>query len=364
MKKMTTGKKKAIVLINLGTPDQPDRKSVHRYLTEFLTDSRVIDIPWLQRQMLVRGMIAPFRSGKSAKIYQTIWQKEGSPLLIHTEQVAELLQKEMGDDYLVTFAMRYQNPSIKAVLEEVKKARVEHLIILPLFPQYASATTGSIKELVMQELSSWQVIPKLTLINSFYNHPSFIRAHLKRAEKYQIEKYDHILFSFHGLPLRQLCKANEGKPCGKRPHCCQKMTHRNQSCYSAQCYATARAIAHGLKLKSSQYSICFQSRLGRDEWLKPYTEETIIQLADQGKKRLLVFCPAFVCDCLETLYEIAIEYRAIFLDKGGKDLTLVEGLNNEPQWIQGLKQIVDEETGVFTNANLNQIREKEIIFSL
>ncbi|MCB1111784.1 MAG: ferrochelatase [Chlamydiales bacterium] len=327
--------KTAVILINLGTPDSPDPGDVHRYLIEFLTDGRVIDIPWLSRQALVRSIIVPKRYRESAKSYADIWMEAGSPLMVYGIRVCEMLQTALGNHYQVELAMRYQNPTIASVLEKVRGC--EKIIIVPLFPQYASATTGSVHQKVMELISHWTTIPEIRFISSYPTQPEMIRAFCRQSEKYTINDYDHILFSFHGLPERQIRKADSSGCCLKKG-CCERLCEKNQYCYSAQCHATARAIAEELGI--SKYSLCFQSRLGNDPWLRPYASEVISKLAESGAKKLLVFCPAFVCDCLETIYEIGVEYRDEFINKGGETLDLVPGLNDHPEWIAGLKELV------------------------
>lgn len=332
----TTG----ILLVNLGTPDSPRPKDVFRYLNEFLTDGRVIDTPWLSRQLLVRGLIVPSRYRQSARLYQSIWTEEGSPLKVYGRRVEEALQKHFGKEFCVKLAMRYQNPSLPEVLEGLKE--VSHLVVLPFFPQYASATTGSVHQKVMEVVSGWDRIPKITFINHYFRHPAMIKAFCAVAQPYSLENYDHVLFSFHGLPQRQVCKADPGAHCLKKEDCCRKLSKANQECYSAQCYATAYALVEALGLREEQYSIAFQSRLGKEPWLQPYASEVIAELARQGKKRVLVFCPSFVCDCLETISEIGVEYDAEFKHAGGESLTLVPGLNDHPEWIRALAKIVGE----------------------
>ena len=328
-----------ILLVNLGTPHSPDSLDVFRYLNEFLTDARVIDYPWLIRQFLVRGLIVPLRFRQSAKQYQCLWTEQGSPLLIHSKNVQTDLQRLLGEKYKVVLAMRYQTPSIESGLKELQMAGAQEIIVFPLFPQYASATTGSVHQKVMDCLKSWQVIPKLTFINSYHDHPALIEAFCARAREQDISSYDHILFSFHGLPERHIRKADPTKTCLKSD-CCQKTCQNQSFCYKAQCYATARAIAKELAIKQTDYTVCFQSRLGKEPWIQPYTLETIEQCAVQGNKRLLVFSPAFVCDCLETTYEIGSEYAKEFCLRGGEKLQLIQGLNNHPLWIKAIKNII------------------------
>lgn len=336
-KRIVTG----VLLINLGTPKSPERLDVFRYLNEFLTDERVIDLPWLQRQCLVRGVIVPARYRQTSALYQKVWTDQGSPLLIHGEAVRSKLQDVLGEQYRVALAMRYQEPSIPQVLERLHQEVVDELIILPLFPHYASATTGSVHQKVMETIKDWNVIPKLTFIDSYYDHPGFIDALCERAASYQIKSYDHILISFHGLPERHIRKADKKGLCSLDT-CCLVSCSANRHCYKAQCYATARALATRCGLSEQEYTVCFQSRLGKEPWLQPYTQEVIDQYATKGFKRMLVFCPSFVCDCLETTCEISHEYAHEFKVKGGETLQLVEGLNDHPAWIEALRQIVIE----------------------
>jgi ferrochelatase len=329
-----------VLLVNLGTPDDPSRGSVYRYLKQFLLDPRVIDIPWLPRNLLVRGVIAPFRSGSSSKLYKKLWTEDGSPLLHYGKIVREKLQEALGDDHVVELGMRYQNPSLEGALERLRKKNVSSIKVIPLFTQYASASTGSVFEEVMRVLSKWQAIPELKIVNSFYNHPKVIETFVANAKKWPMEEYDHFVFSFHGIPHSQIKKADTNNHCLKNENCCQKITEKNQFCYSAQCYNTAQSIAAALDLTEDQYSVGFQSRLGPDPWTKPSTPTVLEGLANEGKKKLLVFSPAFVSDCLETIIEISDEYKEEFEEWGGEQLDLVESLNDNPLWIEGLEDIV------------------------
>ncbi len=335
-----TKAKTAVLLVNLGTPDEPTRGAVYRYLKQFLLDRRVIDYPWLARQLLVRGIIAPFRSGSSAKLYRQLWTPQGSPLKIYGEQLAAGLQDLLGDAYRVALAMRYQQPSIESAIQQLLSVPPARLIVLPLFPQYASATTGSVLDEVMRVLCRLEVIPPVQLIHSFYEEEGMIDVFVKNSQAFDLRAYDHVLFSYHGLPQRQLLKADTARHCLQRADCCHQITAHNQYCYAAQCYATSFAIAEKLGLKREQYSICFQSRLGPDAWTRPYTSELIEEQAAKGNRKLLVFCPAFVADCLETTIEIGHEYRELFLEKGGAQLDLVPSLNAEPDWIATVKDLV------------------------
>ncbi|GAA4804178.1 ferrochelatase [Olivibacter ginsenosidimutans] len=341
--------KKGVLLINLGTPDSPKVADVRKYLDEFLMDGRVIDIGAFQRNLLVRGIIVPFRSPKTAKLYQAIWdQKTGSPLLHISEVQVALLRKELGESYQVELAMRYQKPSIEEALQRLKRAMVDSIQVIPLFPQYASASTGSVIEKVMKLVAGWHTFPRISIVNQFYDNELMIETFADNARKKQVENYDHVLFSFHGLPVRQLKDVdNTGTHNCDTAFCRTQITAENKFCYSAQCHETARLIAAKLGLNTAKYTVCFQSRLGKDPWVQPYTSDTLIELAGKGVKRLLVLCPAFVADCLETLYEVTEEYGQEFKKLGGEHVELVPSLNDHPKWIEALKQMViaEEEVG-------------------
>ncbi|HOY20224.1 MAG TPA: ferrochelatase [Haliscomenobacter sp.] len=332
--------KKGILLVNLGTPNSPSRGDVYVYLRQFLTDPRVIDIPWLQRQVLVNGIIAPFRSGSSAKLYQELWTPEGSPIKIYGERVAAGLQALLGDEYVVALGMRYQNPSIESALKQLIDQQVSEITVFPMFPQYASASTGSVHDEVMRLLRKEQVIPNVRFINSYYDHDPMIEIFADNARKFDIDSYDHILFSFHGLPQRQMIKADACNHCLKTADCCETVSIKNQFCYSAQSHGTAYALAKKLNLTRDRYTISFQSRLGRDPWIQPYTIEVLEKLAKQGAKRLLVFSAAFVADCLETIVEISSEYQEEFHKMGGETVDLVPSLNDDPRWIKVIADMV------------------------
>ncbi|MEJ5964379.1 ferrochelatase [Pedobacter immunditicola] len=332
--------KKGILLVNLGTPDSPEVGDVRKYLDEFLMDERVIDINVFKRNLLVRGIIVPFRSPKTAKLYKEIWDENGSPLLYFSKIQTALVQEALGEEYHVELAMRYQSPSIQAALENMKAGLVESIRVIPLFPQYASASTGSVIQKVMEIVSKWQTIPDISFVNSFHDNKLMIETFADNARRYQPETYDHVLFSFHGLPERQLIKCDHtGHHCLKKDNCCATLTDVNKFCYSAQSYDTARLIAAELNIPAEKYSVCFQSRLGKEPWVQPYTSDVLKELAAKGKKRLLVFCPAFVADCLETLYEISVEYHEDFKALGGEEVQLVASLNDHPKWIEAMVEM-------------------------
>jgi ferrochelatase len=336
----STQARTGVLLVNLGTPDSPSVPDVRKYLREFLMDARVIDIPFLSRFFLVNMIIAPFRAPKSAKIYKELWTEKGSPLKIYGFEVAGLLQQSLGSEYLVVLGMRYQNPSIESALNQLKDKGLENIIVVPLFPQYASATTGSVHEKVMEIVGTWQIIPQINFVNSFLKHPKFIQAFALLGQKY-ISQYpfDHYLFTYHGLPERQIHKGDATHTCLKG-NCCGSLHAMNQHCYRAQCFETSRLLASALGIPEDQYTVSFQSRLGKDPWIRPYTDDVITELAGKGIKSVLAFSPSFVADCLETTIEVGEEYKELFEKKGGKHWQLVESLNNHPLWIETLTDIV------------------------
>ena len=331
-------KKTTVLLINLGTPDSPSVGDVRSYLSQFLNDARVIDIPWLLRKILVNLIIVPFRAPKSAKIYQKLWTEQGSPIIFHGEKVKALLQEKLGAGYTVELAMRYKNPAIADVLEHVRKTNPDRIIVLPLFPQYASASTGSALQEVMDVVRNWWVIPELTMISQYWDHPGFVRALVERGKLYDWRQYDHVLFSYHGLPQRQVDKVYDNGLCEDRD-CEHDITDENKYCYKAACYGTTRLLAQGLGIPAEKYTVCFQSRLDK-KWLEPFSDKIIVEQAKQGAKKLLVFSPAFVADCLETTIEIGDEYQQLFVEHGGEKVQLVESLNDHPAWIEALEELV------------------------
>lgn len=332
------GQKTAVILANVGTPDAPNVPAVRKYLFEFLNDRRVIDLPWLLQKILVNLIIVPFRSPKSTKLYQKLWTEKGSPLLTISNETRDKLQEKLGENYSVFVGMRYGNPSIKQVLQTIKTKEFEKIVVLPMFPQYASSTTGTISQLINTEIAGWNVIPEISIISQFYDNDGFIKAFATQIRKYNPADFDHIIFSYHGLPFSQtdrvhpeiktaVCNCETGMP----PH--------GKFCYKATCYETTRLLALELGLPKSAYSVAFQSRLTKN-WLKPFSDEEVIRLAREGKKRVLITAPAFIADCLETIVEIGIEYQEIFEEHGGEKIQLVESLNTNDDWIETLHQII------------------------
>jgi ferrochelatase len=328
--------KTAVLLINLGSPQSCDPKDVKKYLIEFLLDPKVIDLPWLTRQLLVRGVIVPKRYHESAKLYQSVWTKEGSPLISYAKQVKNKLQNELGDSYIVDIAMRYQQYKIEDQIENLLAQGIKKMIFVPLFPQYAEATTGSILNEITKVLKKKKFFPEFSFISHYETQEKMIQAFCENINTFDLDQYDHILFSFHGLPIRHLKKLNVG--CYGMDNCCERK--QAIGCYKKQCQSTADAIIDRLRLSKEKTGVSFQSRLGKEVWIQPYTFEESEKLLKQGKKKILVVCPAFVADCLETLSEIGIEYREAFMALGGEKYDLVPSLNDHQTWIEALKELV------------------------
>ncbi|WLI88630.1 ferrochelatase [Massilia sp. R2A-15] len=317
----------AIVLVNLGTPDAPTRSAVRRYLKEFLWDRRVVEIPRALWWFVLNLIILPFRSGKSAAKYASIWTRDGSPLKVHTQAQAMLLRGALGerghDALRVTMAMRYGSPSLPEVLDKLKAEHCERIVILPAYPQYSGTTTGSIYDAVFAHFKDVRNVPELRMVKHYHDHDSYIEAlHDSVLKHWEINgRGQKLVMSFHGVPKRTLLL---GDP------------------YHCECHKTARLLAAKLRLKPDDYVVTFQSRFGKAEWLQPYTAPTLQQLARDGLKRVDVICPGFTSDCLETLEEIAMEVKHDFLQAGGKEFHYIECLNEEPSWIAGLAEIAEQ----------------------
>jgi len=335
-------KKIGVLLIQLGTPDSPKTKDVRRYLSEFLNDPRVIDLPWLGRTLLVNGIIVPFRAPKSAKIYQKLFDLHNgvSPLISHTEAVVDKLQQRLNSDNVtVHYAMRYQNPSMYDVLGKMRDLNYDQIVIIPLFPQYASASSGSAMDLAMNIIRKWWVVPEISILSQFWDNEGYIDSIISRASAFDLKEYDHVLFSYHGLPERHVDKVYEGTDlCTDQP-CETEMNEDNKFCYKATCYATTRLIAAKLGLKEEDYTVCFQSRLTK-KWLTPFADQVVEEKARQGMKKILVFSPAFVADCLETVIEIGEEYQEIFEEHGGEKVQLVPSSNDHDRFVDGLEEMI------------------------
>ncbi|MCQ0111480.1 ferrochelatase [Zhouia amylolytica] len=333
---------KGVLLINLGSPDSTNPKDVKRYLDEFLMDERVIDKPYLLRAFIVKGIILNTRPKKSAAAYKKIWWDEGSPLIV----LSERLKRKVDDltQVPVALGMRYGNPSIKAGLQELADQGVDEVLIVPLYPQFAMSTTETVLVKAEEERKKHFPEMKFTNIPAFYNHPDYVRV-LAASIKDELEgkEWDHLLFSYHGVPERHIRKSDiTNSHCKIDGVCCQTNSPAHQYCYRHQCFETTKQVVELLGIDNSKYSTSFQSRLGRDPWIQPYTDATIESLAEKGIKNLAVVTPAFVSDCLETLEEIAMEGKEDFIAAGGEQFYAVPCLNDNDEWVKVLSRWVDE----------------------
>jgi protoporphyrin/coproporphyrin ferrochelatase len=325
--------KRAVVLINVGTPDAPDEASVRRYLKEFLSDPRVVDINPIGRWALLNFVILPTRPKQSAHAYQKVWTPEGSPLLTLSKKQAEGLQQRLPDAR-VLLAMRYGNPSLADAVRVIRDEKLDDVLLVPLYPQYASASTLTSLEEAERQLATLPNKPKVRSVPAFYADEGFLKAWevLLRDALAKSGPVDAVVASYHGLPERQV-KATS-KQCFTHSNCCDAVGPANQACYRAQCFATSRALAQRLGL--AEIVTCFQSRLGRTPWIQPFSDLVVPSLVHQGKKRVLVACPSFVTDCLETLEEVQMRLRDSFLAEGGTSLAVAPCLNDHPVWLDAL----------------------------
>ena len=341
---MKKEKKYGVLLLNLGTPDSPTTKDVRKYLSEFLNDPRVIDISPLARWFLVNFIIVPFRAPKSAKEYKKLFKLGGgrSPLLAYSKSLKDKVNNLTGNEFDIELAMRYGNPSMDDVLDRMQTKNYDEIIIFPLYPQYASASSGSSIEKALNIINKWLVVPEIKVMGQFYDDVRYLNCIKNRAEAFNMKNYDHVLFSYHGLPERHVSKVHiDGKPCADH-HCKEEINESNKFCYKATCYATTRHLVKMLGLKEGEYSTSFQSRLGNDPWIKPFTEQVVENIAKNACKRLLVFSPAFIADCLETTIEISEEYLNIFRQNGGEVLDLVPSLNEGDDWAECIVDMVND----------------------
>lgn len=331
--------KTGVLLINLGTPDNCDPKSVYTYLKQFLNDPRIIDLPGLLRYVLVNYLIVPFRYKKSAHAYQQIWTSTGSPLLTNSQELLNSLMSELDSTFQIELGMRYGNPSIESAVDKLKEC--QKIIAIPLFPQYSSAATGSAIEELLRVLGKQWNIPEISIKRDFFNQPDFIHAYasvIKNSLK--SKKFDSLVFSYHGLPERHIEKSACRAACSK-VQACPQPNELNTYCYRAQCYETSRLIAEELNLPPTKYVVAFQSRLGRTPWIKPYSDVMLAELRNQNVENIAIVCPSFVSDCLETLEEINIRARAQWLELGGQEFTFIPCLNQHPLWVKGLAKMIN-----------------------
>ena len=334
---------RGIILMNLGSPDSTEVKDVRRYLDEFLMDKRVIDYPYLFRLLLVKGIIVPFRAPRSAEAYKTIWTKEGSPLIVFTKQLQKSLQSRLTEP--IEIAMRYGNPSPKAAYDTLLRRNpgMEEVILMPLYPHYAMSSYETAVEYMKEVHRKNKYAFKLKIIEPYYNHYDYIHALSESIRPYLETQFDKLLFSYHGVPERHILKGDvTGNHCLKSSDCCEVASPAHRFCYRHQCFKTTSLVTTSLNMPREKFELSFQSRLGRDKWLTPYTAKRLIELPGEGVKKLLVACPAFVSDCLETLEEIAEQGKETFLHAGGESFTMIPCLNIHSLWVSAIAKWIRE----------------------
>jgi protoporphyrin/coproporphyrin ferrochelatase len=330
---------KGVLLVNLGSPDSASVPDVRRYLNEFLMDPRVIDVAWPLRRLIVSGILLK-RPQASAHAYQSIWTTEGSPLVVIGKRVREKLQAHVGVP--VELAMRYQNPSIEGAVRKLKEQGIDELLLIPLFPHYAMASYESAVEEVRQVARRKAPQMRIYVQPPYFADAGYIAALVASASNYLNQGFEHLLFSFHGVPERQIRKSDPSRHhCLASQNCCETPDPAHATCYRAQCFKTVSAFVNETAMQKENYSVTFQSRLGRDPWLQPFTDVELPRLAARGIKRLLVICPSFVADCLETLEEIGMRGRDSFLEAGGKELVQIPCLNEHPRWLVVLQEWIE-----------------------
>lgn len=331
--------KKAVLLVNLGSPDSTSVPDVRRYLREFLSDPRVLDAPTPIRWFVLNFLILPFRPKESAKAYASIWTEEGSPLIVTSREQRKLLQEHV--EAPVELAMRYGNPSIPSTLQRLFEEGLEELLLFPLYPHYAMSSYETVVVEVMETIRQKRPELKVEIVQPFYNDPEYIDCLVESARPYLEEDFDKLLFSFHGVPERHLRKSDPSHAhCLSRPDCCQLCHPAHATCYRHQCFRTVELFVEKAGLEPEQYFTSFQSRLGRDPWLTPYTDQTLERFGREGVKKVLVMTPAFITDCLETLEEIAEQGKESLVEAGGEDLKLIPCLNTHPAWIEYMRKRV------------------------
>jgi len=331
---------KGVLLLNLGSPDSPSVPDVRRYLREFLMDNRVLDMNWLARFCLVNFAILPSRPKQSAEAYEKVWTPEGSPLVVISRNVQAMLQKRLNVP--IELSMRYQNPSIHEVIRKLFARKVEEVLLIPLFPHYAMSSFETAVERVKEVAGELAPNMRVRVQPPFFDDPDYIEALVASADPFLKKGFDHLLFSFHGLPERHLRKSDPtGCHCLNSANCCETSSQAHATCYRAQAFKTVAAFVKKAGVPAEKYSIAFQSRLGRDPWLKPYTDLELPKLAGRGVRKLLVICPAFVSDCLETLEEIGMRGKETFVEAGGTECTLIPCMNEHPLWLDALQKWVE-----------------------
>jgi protoporphyrin/coproporphyrin ferrochelatase len=340
---MGENKKRGVILMNLGSPDTTEVKDVRAYLDEFLMDERVIDSPYIIRSLLVKGIITPFRAPKSAEAYQSIWTKDGSPLVHITRQLRDSVQEKVKEP--VVIAMRYGKPAMKEAYDEILRANpgLEEVVLLPLYPHYAMSSfeTASVHARRVHIDNKYPF--KIKVVRPFYNHPSYIAALAESMKPYLEGNNTHLLFSYHSIPERHIMKSDvTERHCLQSASCCTTPSPAHNYCYRHQCYATTMLVAEKLGLAKDRYSVAFQSKLGRSAWLTPATTARMEQLPGEGIKDLIVVCPSFISDCLETLEEIAIREKENFIKAGGNTYAYIPCMNTQASWVDTVVELVNE----------------------
>ena len=330
--------RKAVLMISLGTPDSPGWFDVASYLREFLGDGRIINIPSLLRYMLVNLIIVPTRTFSSSKSYKELWTDRGSPLKYHMEDLTAKVQEDLKGTHDVFYAMRYKNPSVKNLLKELESKGYDEIILFPVFPQYSSAANGTFLEHSLKQIANWVVIPSIKTVDQFYDNDDFLSAFSENIQKFDLDAYDKIIFSYHGLPMSQLDEVYENGKCDDRE--CEDGVHGdNHHCYRAACYETTKLLVSRIGIDKSKTITSFQSRLD-SKWVKPFSDKVLKQFAEEGVKNVLVVSPSFTGDCLETIIEIGDEYKELFLEKGGQKLDYVPSLNSNDSWVKCIVNII------------------------
>ncbi|WP_257293714.1 ferrochelatase [Endozoicomonas sp. YOMI1] len=329
---------RGVLLVNLGSPDSTSVEDVRNYLNEFLMDKHVIDLPWVIRRLILSLFILPFRPARSAEAYRAIWTEQGSPLIVNSEKCTERLRERTSIP--IELAMRYGKPDMaKALRNLAKQPGIEEILLFPLYPHYAMSSVKTVIEHAKSLMQEMNIPLPLRVHPVFYDHDGYIEALVESAKPWLEKEFDHLVFSYHGVPERHIIKDDPtGNHCLKDKSCCQKTSIAHKTCYRHQVYQTTEAFVEKAGIPIDKYSVGFQSRLGKAKWLEPNTLDVIKQLANQGVRKILVICPSFVSDCLETLEEIGIGAKEEFIKAGGKSLELIPCLNDHPAWIDLLKQ--------------------------
>jgi ferrochelatase len=312
----------AILLVNVGSPKNASRYEVAKFLFRYLNDKRVVSLPFWSRTLLVNGIIIPFRLGKSVRRYREFFANTRHTLLHHAQTLEQKFNERLPHGDKAFVVMQHSQPTLSGVLRRIRKEGFNRIVLVPLFPQYAEATSGSIAAKFCREMKAWRALPEVHIVESFHSHPAYIRAVIATLREYDVESYDHVVFSYHSLPITHVART-KGTP----------------RCYPTACETTTRLLAEQLKLSASRYSVAYQSRMSPHEWLNPFTDDVLAQLAQAGKKRVLLLAPGMAADCLETVHELAHESRELFLTNGGSTLDIAPCLNSRDAWVEALAEI-------------------------